>query len=312
MKKLVICLGLVTILVPALHSQPLDQDPLINYYFNKEEINDLQSIIYFFDRHVTQDCDQGVPACLSAYAEALADTMIATQEIPDIFDDTLLTSMLDSLSPKLFSEIWHYASRKKEISLDSTYHFWEMNYHLDGRYFKYLSASSYITDTTLKYYVEPAEATRDMSPSMVTYPLLNHHQYDLNNERNRLIFAIHCITLNGHQMPQFDREVLRIKNTNLSPIQVEMGAYPAENYKNNRASAFHANLLPEQSFTLNFDGLYFSEENIDLSIVQSRFNQEGFQLLVYKPIRDSSKDTLLTKRFTVQELIDQSPVITIP
>jgi len=48
MKKIVICFGLIVVPFLALHSQSLDQDPLIHYYFDEEEIDNLQSLIYFF------------------------------------------------------------------------------------------------------------------------------------------------------------------------------------------------------------------------------------------------------------------------
>ena len=313
MKRIAFCVGLFVLASPMLRSQSLEEDPLIHYYFSEEEVDQLQSIVHFFDEYVTRDCDRGAPFCLGTFADTLADTFIATRDIPDIFDDTLFDSMLDSLSSAVLNEIWRYGSQKKKNSSDdSVYHYWKMGYRMDGRYFKFLSASSYITDTTLKHYIEPAEASGDMSPSMLTYLLLNHRKYDLYNERNRLIFAIHCITLEGHQMPKFDRDVLRIKNSNSSPILVEVWAYPTERYKNSQTRVFHDKLNSRQSFTLTFDGLYFSEKNVDLSIARSKFDQERFDLIAYKSLEDSQKDTLLVKSFTVQELIDQSPVITIP
>jgi len=267
---------------------------------------------------VTQDCNQGVSTCLSEYAESLADTMMANREIPEIFDDVSLMSVLDSLSPKLFSEIWYYGSQQKKASSDSIIHYWKMDYRTSGKYIKNLSASSYITDTTLKQYVEPAEASGTMSPSMVASLLLNHSLYDLNNERNRLIFVIHCITLDSRKIPQIDRDVLQVQNATADSVRLEIWSYPAEGYENNRAGAFDALLPPQQSFILNFDGLFFSEKNAEISPAYPRYEQEGFEVIVYRSLidkviiyGDTSKDTLAAERFSVQEIIKQSPVVTI-
>ncbi|WKN45110.1 hypothetical protein [Tunicatimonas pelagia] len=318
MKKIVISAGLIVVPLLVLHSQSLDQDPLIHYYFDEEEMDYLQSLIYFFDRHVTQDCNQGVAICLSEYADSLADTMMANREVSNIFDNALLSSVLDSLSPKLFSEIWYYGSQKKKISSDSIAHYWEMDYRTSGRYFDYLSASSYITDTMLKHYVEPAKASGTMSSGMVASLLLNHNLYNLNDERNRLIFTIHCITLDGRKIPQVDRDVLRVKNTTADSVRLEIWMYSAEGYENNRAGAFDAVLPSQQSFILNFDGLYFSEKGAEISPASPRYEQEGFEVVVYRSLSDkvviygdTPKDTLATERFSVQEIIEQSPTITI-
>jgi len=183
---------------------------------------------------------------------------------------------------------------------------------------KYLSAVSFIADTSLQKYLEPIEAAGSLSPSATSGLLINHALFDLTNERNRLIFAIHCLTLSMPEIPRIDRDVLQVQNTTTDSVHLEIWSYPATGYENNRAGAFHVILPPQQSFTLNFDGLYFSEKDAEISPTYHKYELEGFELIVYRPLSDeviiygdTPKDTLVAKRFSVQEIIEQSSTVAI-
>ena len=123
MKKIVTSFGLIVIPFFKLCSQSLNQDPLIHYYFSKEEVNQLQSVVGLFNEFAKRDCHKTVAECIARYSEDLGSSLTERGALLDssamfAFRDRALSTLSDSLT----YTIWEYTYGRSRISSTRLYH----------------------------------------------------------------------------------------------------------------------------------------------------------------------------------------------
>ena len=174
---------------------PLPQDTILTQYYDTEEIEQLDAIVAFFDKHVLQACQgsDSLAVCYQQLFDRLLNSDTLDVGVPFGEQNEFQLSNLDR---SLFHSIWTYsASRAHEPNGDSQYYN-DINYNRGGQYWRFLREVSG-AEPYFRKYVEPVEAAGDLPPSLYTGFAYNPSGLDFNDERHRLILAVHFLTVNN-------------------------------------------------------------------------------------------------------------------
>lgn len=183
------------------NGQELENDPLIREYFGKEEVQKLEKIVGFFDQHVKQTCatDQSLSACYNQYLENLTQVNVfANQTLTIGISIETQSKFLESLDNKYLNNIWWYGPEEKHLEKDSIHRKKELQYNSEGSYVGFLKALAQ-EDDKFAPYIDTYGLAGSISPSMVSYFLKNYKMFNISSERDRLILAIHYLTVNSSE-----------------------------------------------------------------------------------------------------------------
>jgi WD40 repeat protein len=174
------------------HTVSLENDPIINEYFNINETQDLSKILLFFENQISTSKDsKNIIDSYELFFKNLKPEMKPEEINLNIsFNDQ--ENFFASIDPDLFNEIWYYRTDYNPIEKDSVT---SIHYKWKGKYFDFLFAVSE-KDKAIEKYFEDFTAVGDISPSVLAYSMMDFQQYDLNFERIRLIIAINYLTFN--------------------------------------------------------------------------------------------------------------------
>lgn len=162
--------------------------PEIQKIFTQAEINDLRLILEFFDNTVCESENvnkRNLAECYEKYFQRLSkeaetgytDYRISEKEVEELFNQ---------IDNSTFNQIWWIIDneRTENILLNT-----------QGQYFQFLKAFGK-TNPKAKNYHEYLIMVGDISPNIVADIFLNYRDYDIDDERIRLLLAIHYLTLN--------------------------------------------------------------------------------------------------------------------
>ncbi len=171
----------------------LQDNKILKNYFNDNEILELSDIVTFFDSKVQESYSKKtLNDCYKSYF-ANFETVFKEKGIQ--IDTVGYRELLNSLDTKVFDNIWGYAQghlrKSNTVSYEKQKHL-ELN--VNGKYFKFLSEYSK-KNKDLSVYVSSIKTTSCIAPVSIADFLTNYKKFDFNNELNRLIFAVHFITL---------------------------------------------------------------------------------------------------------------------
>jgi len=171
----------------------LDEDPIVNEIFNKEEVKGLQKILVFFETQISDSTNQlDINEVYKEFFTKLRfllehdenDINISSQEQKIFFE---------KLDSSLFNKIWYYENNYVPHLKDTVE---SIHYKWASKYFDFVALVSE-KDDLFEEYFQLLTSFGDCSPYIVCdVMLINSDKYNLKHERNRLIIAISYLTLN--------------------------------------------------------------------------------------------------------------------
>jgi len=200
MKKTFFLAFIVLIFLNCNNSSVKEQrdNALLKKYFTKEEIKDLDKIIDFYDNIVlSKTKTDNINDAYHKYFAKIKENL-NSKGIP-CMDTMSVDKLFSRLSQSTIKKIWYKSIGKKRI--DTNYNKWPPEYI--GKSFLSLSKNAYfnfLTDYSennqyLKDYIDVINKVGDISPTTIKIFLMNSDKFDFYNKTNRLIFAIHYITI---------------------------------------------------------------------------------------------------------------------
>lgn len=178
-----------------LAQKPLSKYKDVREIFTKAQIRELEKIIIFFNDAICtiKGVENSPPdECYHMYFERL----LAEEETGNIhfgISHKQREHLFANIDSGLFNEIWTYGKsldRKAESNA-------VINILHNGKYVKLLNTIS-AEDVKVHEYATKLQAAGGIAPSMIADVLYNYKQYDIVDERIKLLIAIHYITLSDH------------------------------------------------------------------------------------------------------------------
>jgi hypothetical protein len=177
--------------------EKLNDNSTIKTVFNDIEIQDLETILEFFDSKIceTENIDESnISDCYQSFFERMAQyekTGIIEFRIP--FEDQ--ENIYEIINQTTFNEIWTFGKSWKRES-DQAFKY--LSYNLNGKYVEYLEELGN-ENKIIKNYIETLYGAGDISPIMFANVLMGYKNYDITDIQIRLMIAIHYMTLNDQE-----------------------------------------------------------------------------------------------------------------
>lgn len=170
----------------------LEEDPVVQKHFSESEITYLDSILTFFDNEViAQTPSHKTIQSYNELFQIIKDSVgTDPNTIPLEIDNQKLEQLFHNL-PDSLSRNWYTDYSYTHSTGDSAL-FRDLSPF--GQYGEFLKSASRKNDFIAEYY-EDFINTRAISPSMFVRMLLFPEKLDIEKERERLIYAVHFITL---------------------------------------------------------------------------------------------------------------------
>lgn len=194
-------LQLLIILLLINHSvksqEKLGENITIKSVFNESEIQDLETILVFFDNKIceTENINKSnISECYRSFFERMAEsekTGIIEFRVP--FEEQ--RNIYKKINQSTFDEIWIFGKSWKRKT-NQTFRF--LSYNLNGKYVEYLEELGN-ENKIIKNYIDTLLAAGDISPIMFANVLMGYKNYDIADIRIRLMIAIHYMTLNDQE-----------------------------------------------------------------------------------------------------------------
>ncbi|MCF8302125.1 MAG: hypothetical protein K9I94_02530 [Bacteroidales bacterium] len=186
---------------PVSHME-LMKDPAVLKVFNKKEIASLELIVNFFDSFILEktEKDQGINQSYYQYFETIKNS----ESIEDLRINIGLSNSNDTraLIKKLknqgvFCEIWKYSygydfKTKDTISV-------KLELNQQGKYMQLLEVLGRENTFLLEYYND-LQNSGTISPGSIAQFLKYYRVVDFQKEVNRMVFAVHYITIVSEQV----------------------------------------------------------------------------------------------------------------
>ena len=181
-------------------AQSLDQDSILTKYYDAKEIQQMQTVLHFFDTYVIENCQDSkdTSVCYQQYFDRLSASDSLDIEIP--FEEQR-TLYLKKITPALFHDIWVYSPGQRRMKDGSLQYYNAIDYNPSGKYRAFLEDVAK-AEPYFKKYVEPITTAGDLSPSLYRGFAFDPNGLDFNDERHRLILAIHFLTVNDRLATQ--------------------------------------------------------------------------------------------------------------
>ena len=181
------------VLLCSCSSVSLEEDPIVKKHFSESEITYLDSILTFFDNEVVKQTPS--TDIFSSYEELfqiIKDSL--DRELPSfpMYINEQRLDFLISTIPESFQEkIWYTKYSYNSETEDSTYFRGLIS---SSTYSSFLNTASE-KNSFLDEYFNDLRDGASITPSMTAQILLFPEKLNIKNERERLIYAIHFITL---------------------------------------------------------------------------------------------------------------------
>lgn len=195
---LILCCGL------SVHGQELYSSSPINSIFTKVEIEDLEDILTFFSDQIctVEQLDTNyIKNCYFSYCERLkvesTETGIIDLKIP--FDKQRI--LYKTIDDSTFYQIWSFGTYLTQNTSEPLVGI-QLNPH--GKYAAFLKSLGQEYQNVNEYYNDLV-ATGDIAPSMTAELLINYNDFNLPDQRIKLLMAIHYLTLND-QLERNERD----------------------------------------------------------------------------------------------------------
>ena len=175
---------------------PLKDDPNVNKIFNKEEISDLNMIVKFFNDNLVKNKNgQDINQFYHEYFKKVntSESLENLRTHIGLVNSNRLKKLIDKLKDKrIFHEIWKYSYQYKYKTNDTVSR--RLSLNLQGKYFKLLELQGKNDNLIKQYYISIRNSGR-INPSSVAIIMKRYKNVDFNLTINRLIWAVHYITI---------------------------------------------------------------------------------------------------------------------
>ncbi|MFY0685350.1 MAG: hypothetical protein JXR20_12430 [Balneola sp.] len=171
----------------------LEEDSIVQKHFSESEIAYLDSILTFFDMEVVKQtsCTEIIPSYKKLF-QIVKDSLETDRSSIAIEIDQQKYQKLFSTLPDSFQQkLWYTGYAHDSRTADSTFF---RDLRSTGTYAAFLKTTSKRNDFLFEYY-DDLEHGASITPSMNANMLLFPEKLDIEKERERLIYAIHFITL---------------------------------------------------------------------------------------------------------------------
>jgi len=188
--KLFTILSLLILILGCQPNRPIElhDDEIVTRHFNKSEITYLQSLLKFIDSEIRQFSTEG--SLIKDKYHNFFEALKYQAEIDPYgelakFDLNELGIILSDIPDSFLDEIWHQhsVSPESEVSLNHA-----------GRFARFIQEAAK-TNPFLNEYFDTLEYTDGISPSMYASVLMKPEEIELRLDRERLILAVHYITV---------------------------------------------------------------------------------------------------------------------
>ena len=178
-----------------------------NKTFSKTETNELINLLQMFDKSICEIekiDNKNVQECYNAFSNRISNE-IQEGDYSIGLNKELQDKIIGNLSDDLKNEIWfkgkgvinrRYPINSKNIYPDTV----ESISINQNKYYQFLKNEVAKVNSNTKKYFERLEAVGDISPSMFADVAENYSKYNLNDERVKLLYAIHYLTLNQNNL----------------------------------------------------------------------------------------------------------------
>ena len=183
------------VLLYSCSSISLEDDPIVQKHFSESDIAYLASVLTFFDNEVLKQAynSENLHHSYRMLFDEIRDSLEAKNSIMPFLeiDGVKLEKLISDIPDSLRQTIWFSDSSYKSYTDDSIF---LRDLNPNGKYASFLKSCSTKNDYLFEYYDNLQQAS-GISPNMNAKMLLFPAKLDIKKERERLIYAIHFITL---------------------------------------------------------------------------------------------------------------------
>jgi hypothetical protein len=192
MKTLISIVVILTISFSNSFGKKLESDRIVKEVFTETEIVELKKILIFFDTEICNLFNKAnLYDCYEDYfakhqendSLGILDPMIPYENQLELFS---------SLDSSFISKIWELTVSYK-VREDKYYEIYNLNSNRKyGEFLKLLASKN----RKFVNYAKSLENAGAISPSMIGGLIMFYEKYNIKDEKVRLVFAIHYLTLN--------------------------------------------------------------------------------------------------------------------
>ena len=188
---------LTFLLLPGLRvsGQELRTDPTVNSIFTSREISNLEKILNFFAQQICTSGeidDHQEISCYTSYCRNLKERTSAFSSVDLKLSLAAQREFYNRLDTSTFNEIWHHEKSWNTKTGDTIT---RINLDPEGNYAKFLEALGHEYSQVGEYY-DDLESMGGICPTQLAQLLMNYREFNFTDERIRLLFAIHYLTMN--------------------------------------------------------------------------------------------------------------------
>lgn len=174
----------------------LDEFKIINAHFGKYQKQDLNKILDFFDQAVCKSAEmanENLESCYENYLSNISENMAKGDLKLDI-DKSEQAALMATIKKVTYDIIWDSGKGRSGANEEDKKF---LKYKYESVWHRYLTAMSK-NSAPLKRYVQTFEASNIITPSMIADLAINYKDFNILDERQRIILAIHYLTLNAN------------------------------------------------------------------------------------------------------------------
>ena len=171
----------------------LESSSTLTEIFNESEIQDFSKILEFFDNEVCESekvDSNNIYDCYKIFFKRMSQA-VETGNIEIKIDFDSQKKLYNKISDSTFNQIWWFGKSWSEKKVD-TLKYIDIRY--DGKYVVFLNKLGRDYQVIEDYH-KRFEAFGAITPSMINEIFVNYDQYDIKDERVRLMIAVHYLTI---------------------------------------------------------------------------------------------------------------------
>ena len=173
----------------------MEEDKIIIESFSKEQIHDFKIILKFYDESICKSANETeLMKCYDIYLDELKNRSIQTGDFSLNIDYDEQKLMYKNINKTTFDNIWKMGNGKnaKKEPIDV------LLFNLESS--SYLSFLKKLHEKDAKWtnYYNWLRDNGVITPPMISTLLTAYNEVNLNDEKIRLVFAIHYLTINDN------------------------------------------------------------------------------------------------------------------
>ena len=177
----------------------MNSDTLIKKSFNESEIKDLQKIFDFFNNEICSSNYEKLNECYLNYCSKRKKQIEQNVELEFSMNINFeeQQKLYSKIQTNTFKEIWSFQKSIPVRDRKDTLKY--LSFNDNGKFVKFLKQYGN-ENKRIKNYYDSFLKYRDISPSMFAGVLMEFKDYDIDDIRTKLIFAIHYLTFNDQNL----------------------------------------------------------------------------------------------------------------